>query len=227
MAAARMLPSRIFAIVLLAFATVSLSWSFASALLPKAAADRVNNPPGKVTCANAKASCHVSPPPGANQGALEVTGIPTCYQPGQKYTFNVKVSDPNATRWGFELGVQYNEGNENDNRSAGALGQAPNARTAIVPSTDGMRQFSSHDRGSANGDGTYNGQANSANWNVEWTAPADRTTPVCIYVAGVAADGDGSSDGDRTYLFKQCLQSCLPVSTHSTTWGKVKSRFYR
>jgi len=223
----RMTPGRLFSILLLAFGAVSLSWTFAAALLPKAAADRVNNPPLRVTCANAKASCHVTAPPGPNQGTLEVTGIPACYEPGQKYTFNVKISDPNATRWGFELGVQYNESNENDNYSAGTLTNAPGARTAIVTSTDGLRQFSSHDRGSTNGDGTYNGQATSANWNVEWTAPVNRTTPVCIYAAAVAADGDGTSDGDRTYLFKQCLQSCQPVPAHRETWSQVKSFFYR
>jgi len=224
MQADRVHAPRVIGILITALAAVAMSWGIASALLPKAAADRTNSPPLNVTCN--KSGCH-TPPPGADQGSIEVTGVPACYQPGQKYTITVKVSDPTATRWGFEISAQYSEGNEFDNYSAGTLATIAGQRTALVPSADGLRQFISHDAESADGDGTYETQATSAQWNVEWTAPTTRTTQVCFYAAGIAANANGGRTGDRTYTKKICTQSCQPVPTRHHTWGEVKERFYR
>src|SRR5262249_9010338 len=58
----------------------------------------------EITCASAE--CHG--PGDANPdalGKLELTGVPANYTPGQKYRLTLKMSHPNAMRWGFEMTV--------------------------------------------------------------------------------------------------------------------------
>lgn len=217
----RMNAPRWLLVSLLAYAAIALSYTAAFALLPKAAADRVNSPPLLVTCN--RPGCH-TPPAGADAGSVAVTGIPGCYVGGQVYDLTITVTDPAATRWGFELGVQYNEGNINDESSAGTLAIPAGQLAALVPSADGKRTFASHDA-STTPDGTYPGQANSATWTVKWTAPFARQTQVCIYVAGVAANNNDARTGDRTYTQKYCINPCGPVDTKHSTWGSVKSHY--
>ena len=222
----RMSASRLFLMLLLTYAVIALTCTVAFALLPKAAPDRVNSPPLAVTCSKAK--CHDAPPPGANMGSVAVTGIPACYNPGQVYQLTVTVSDPAAVRWGFELGVQYDEGNVNDNSSAGTLAIPAGTPAAIVtsgePALGQSRMFATHDA-NATPDGTYPTQANSASWRVDWTAPAGRVTPVCFWYAGVAADNDGGRTGDRTYTGKTCIGPCGATETKHKSWGRVKSYY--
>lgn len=215
---------RLAAMLILIVAT-SLVWQVtARALLPKAAADRVNSPPLNVTCD--RSGCH-TPPVGPNQGSVEVLGVPSCYVPGEKYVLTVKVSDPNASRWGFEIGVQYNEGNAFDTTSAGILDNLAGQPTTGVSSPDGARNFVTHNQNSGDIDGTYPGQTGSASWNVTWTAPDVRTTPVCIYVAGVAANNNDGRSGDRTYNGKICIEACGATRGTRSTWGQVKRRYGR
>jgi ketosteroid isomerase-like protein len=47
-------------------------------------------------------------------------------------------------------------------------------------------------------DGSVPPAPGSAHWRVLWTAPAEHRT-VLLHVAGLAGDGDQSSEGDRTY----------------------------
>jgi hypothetical protein len=206
-------------------------WHNAQALSAGATPDKSNNPRmvgGVVkppeTCS--KSGCHDGPPASC-AGKVEVLGLPGCYVPGQVYDLSVKVTDANATRWGFEVGAQYSEGNQQDYNSAGSIDNDPAARTQKVTSADGQRSFITHSKASANGDGTYPGQAGSATWNFKWTAPgaADRQTTVCFYVAGLAADNDGTTDGDCTYNTTVCVDPCGPTPTHRTTWGEVKTRY--
>jgi hypothetical protein len=214
---------------------LSVWLSPAGARLPVPSPDRANNPPLNTTCS--RSGCH-DPQGGTGngsvaiswfQGAVENPGIPNCYVPGQQYRFKIKVTDADATRlrWGFEVGVQYSEGNQWDNYSAGTLANAPGARTAIVTSTDNQRKFVGHDRGSANGDGTYAGQAGSAEWEFLWTAPGvnDRQTQVCFYIAGVAADNDDGRAGDRTYNDKKCMGPCGATDVNESSWGRLKTTY--
>ena len=212
---------------------VVLVWRTAYALKNSATPDKANNPrkvAGVVkppeTCS--KSGCHDTPP-ATCAGKVEILGLPECYTPGQAYDLSVKVSDANMTRWGFEVGAQYSEGNDHDYESAGTIDNAAAARTKKITSADGMRSFITHDPASANGDGTYPTQAGSATWNFTWTAPGvgQRQTQICFYVAGLAADNDEGRSGDCTYNTKVCLNPCGPVETKKSTWGEVKSYYDR
>jgi hypothetical protein len=215
---------RLFVAILLLSVAASFFWyAVALALLPKAAADRVNSPPVNVTCS--KSSCHTPPPGMTDSGSVVVSGIPSCYEPGHAYKLTVTVSDSSAMRWGFELGVQYNENNEWDKFTAGTL--TAGAASDTVASADGLRTFVTHQQNSGDIDGTYPGKTKSASWSVTWTAPVVRATPVCIYVAGVAANNNDRKTLDRTYNDKICIEPCGATRSQRETWGQLKLRYAR
>jgi hypothetical protein len=222
-----------FATLLVLLAAVFL-WRTALALSAGATPDKSNNPRmvgGVVqppeTCS--KSGCHDTQPTTGCNGKVEITGLPGCYVAGQTYNLTIKVTDANARRWGFEVGAQYTEGNQWDYVSAGSIDNVAGQRTKKVTSADGQRSFITHNSGpnSPNGDGTFAGQAGSAQWNFTWTAPGGtaRQTQVCFYVAGLAGNNDQTSDGDCTYNTKVCVQPCGPVETRHSTWGEVKVRY--
>ena len=158
-------------------------------------------------------------------GSVSVSGIPSCYVPGQTYPLTVTVSDPAASRWGFELSAQYNEGSAFDSTSAGNLQQGAAQPESTVTSPGGARTFVTHNASAGDIDGTYPGRTGSASWTMTWTAPTVRTTPVCFYVAGVAANNNDSRSGDRTYNDKICIGPCDATPTHRSSWGKVKQTY--
>ena len=218
---------------LLILGSIAIAWRTAYALSAAATPDKSNNPRkvgGVVqppeTCN--KSGCHDSPAASC-PGKVEILGLPACYVAGQAYDLSIKVTDPNATRWGLEVGAQYSEGNQWDYVGAGTIDNAAGARTKKVTSADGMRSFITHDKTSANGNGTYPGQAGSATYNFKWTAPggADRQTRVCFYVAGLAADNDETRDGDCTYNTTVCIDPCGPTETRESSWGGVKTIYRR
>ncbi len=220
---------------LLVVCSAALMWRGALAKINNATMDKANNPrmvSGVVkpaeTCS--KSGCHDSPPATCS-GKVEITGLPACYVAGQAYNLTVKVTDPNARRWGFEVGAQYNEGNANDYTSAGSIANVAGQPTTTVNSDDGLRSFITHNGAatSPNGDGTYAGQANAAQWNLKWTAPGgtDRQTPICFYVAGLAGNNDGTTDGDCTYTTKVCMNPCGATSTKRSSWGELKVHYVK
>jgi hypothetical protein len=219
------------AATLMVLAAAVVVWQTAHALSAGATPDKSNNPrmvAGVIkppeTCS--KSGCHDTPPASC-AGKVEILGLPACYVPGQAYNLSIKVTDANATRWGFEVGAQYGEGNQWDYVGAGTIDNAAGAPTQKITSADGQRSFITHDKGSANGDGTYAGQAASATWNFNWTAPGatDRQTKVCFYVAGLAADNDGTTAGDCTYNTVVCVNPCGAVPNHRSSWGELKTHY--
>ncbi len=55
--------------------------------------------------------------------------------------------------------------------------------------------------------GTFAGQANNATWSFDWTAPGAGVGQVTFYVAGNAANNNGSDLGDRIYATSTALQA--------------------
>ena len=218
---------------LLILCAIPVVWETALALSAGATADKADNPRlvgGAVqppeTCS--KAGCHSTLPAAGCSGGVELLGLPGCYVAGQAYTLTVKVTDPSARRWGFEVGAQYSEGNQFDYVTAGTLANAAGQRTQSVTSADGQRTFITHNSASPNGDGTFAGQAASAQWSFTWTAPGgtQRQTQVCFYVAGLAGNNDDTRNGDCTYNTKVCINPCGPVPTRRSNWGEVKAHYH-
>ncbi len=211
------------AVVLLLSVAASLLWYAAAiALLPKAAADRANSPPLNVTCN--KPGCHTPPAGATDSGSVTIAGLPYCYEPGTEYKLTVTVADSSAKRWGFQLGVQYDE-KVWDKYSAGTLTAGAGSDTVMSP--DSLRIFVTHNQSDPGGDGTYPGTTRSASWSVTWKAPTGRVTRVCVYVAGVAANNKDNPTRDRTYNDQICIEPCGATSSWRESWGQLKRRYAR
>lgn len=223
---------------LIVFGVLSVPLMRGSALarLPRPTPDRVNNPgrttpPEFSTCGDA--ACHGGGPT-ANCGmpTVEIKQAngdawpPACYDGGQVFNLTVTVTDPDTTRkrWGFAVGVQYNEGNSMDGVQAGTLDN-DGGLTAKVDAPAGGRHQIGHDNSKSDGtwNGTYQGKAGSATWPFKWTAPTSHQTPVRFYLCGVAADNDGSDSGDRTCCRTYDINPCT-TPLEGRTWGSLKIR---
>jgi len=122
--------------------------------------------PGEGNCAG----CHSSFGLNSGNGTVSVLNVPMDYVPGEVYTLMVTVSDPGLTRWGFELAVK-----DADNDQAGIISVTEPSLTT-TGSSGGITYLKQRAAG------TFNGQADSASWEFEWTAPDIGTGPVTFYL---------------------------------------------
>jgi hypothetical protein len=145
-------------------------------------------------------ACHDHPgQPGAGPGSVRVDGVPAVYQPGQVYTLTVTVQQAGRQRFGFQLTAI----DVNDNK-AGTL-QSPTSDAQVIAETGfGERQYIEHTQ-----IGTI-GQGNRT-WQVRWTAPSSDIGTVRFFVAGNAADGDGTNQGND-YIYLNSASSDSPTS---------------
>jgi hypothetical protein len=145
--------------------------------------------PGESTC---QVGCHNSFNLNSGDGFLSLSGVPTAgYNPGTKYTITVNLSDPDQSRWGFELTVLDNA---NNNRAGTLI--ATQATTLIIE--DSGRQYIEHTHNGT--DGTFAGTPNaSPGWSFDWQAPDPGVGPVTFYVAGNAANNSNTNKGDYIY----------------------------
>ena len=135
--------------------------------------------PGEQTCT----SCHSGPTEG---GTFAITP-PQNYVPGQTYQITVRHENPDTTRdrWGFQLTALAGTA------MAGTFSNLPGGLTQVVGGVG--RDYIEHTTA-----GTFLGQTGSAQWTVNWTAPATDVGPVTFYSAGLQSDGSFSPNGDRT-----------------------------
>lgn len=150
---------------------------------------------GGLTCT----ACHTGDT-GSGQVSLDVTD----YVPGQSQRLHVTISDPNATRWGFQLAARPVN---NLAQEAGSFTpDDPNlVRVRCDDGTPGgsagpcsaeLREFAEHVSAPSG--------ASPYTFVVNWTAPSQDVGAIALYVAAVAANGDGTVNGDHTYtLVKQ------------------------
>ena len=123
-------------------------------------------------------------------GSVNVSGGPIggIYQPGQQYMLTITVQQANRQRYGFQLTAI----DKNLNR-AGSFA-APTDETQVLAETGaGGRQYIEHtELGTASFGGGHS-------WQVGWTAPATDVGTVRFFVAGNAANGDGTNQNDYIY----------------------------
>jgi hypothetical protein len=124
-------------------------------------------------------------------GSVNLTGNPIggIYQPGQQYTLNITVQQSGRQRYGFQLTAI----DKNLNRAGTftALGED----TQVLDDTGtGGRQYVEHTEV-----GTSPSGGISRTWQVRWTAPSTDVGTVRFYVAGNAANGDGTNQNDYIY----------------------------
>jgi uncharacterized protein (TIGR03437 family) len=137
-----------------------------------------------------------------------VTVSITDYNPGVQQMIHVTVSHPTATRWGFQMTIREVS---DETTEAGTF-----STTAGVPFTvvcDDGTHFGSAPPCNANNGRQFAEQINAPrtgtgagfDWLVPWTPPQTEVGRLHIYVAAVAADGDGTAQGDRVYTYEGTL----------------------
>jgi len=118
---------------------------------------------------------------GANSsGSINITSLPPKYQTGEEYQIGVSISHNGQKRWGFLLQARDSSGNP-----AGDF-------SSIDNNTQIFSGYISHTLS-----GTFQGQSNSANWDLKWTAPADDVGSITFMAHGNAADNNGANSGDK------------------------------
>lgn len=156
--------------------------------------------PGEGTCA----ACHGSGSPVSGPGSLQIRfDNAVNWTPGQPLKVKVTLSDPNATRWGFQLTARSAS---NPDQTAGSFRIIDNTNQLR---TSGDKQWVTHTL-----TGTRPGTTGSSTWEVEWTPPASAGFgDVTFYAAGNAANGNGQADlGDRVYTATFTASPGTPVT---------------
>lgn len=157
-------------------------FAFISSVLYNSASPgaKTGSPIDKETCAQ----CH--------SGALNPvdwisTNIPAAgYVTGEKYTVTINANDPAAVKIGFEITAESAAGKQ------ASFVITDDTKTKLVNSNKSVTHKSA-------GITPVNG---SIAWSFDWIAPAAGTGDVTFYAAINAANGNGSTSGDKIYTSK-------------------------
>jgi hypothetical protein len=151
-------------------------------------------PPQSLSCT----ACHGS---NVGDGSLALLGVPAGgYNPGATYTLTVRLADPGQSRWGFELVALTNALNQ-----AGAITVTDNVHTQLSDNPDLDPDYLKH-----TSDGTYPATPGPTSWSFDWQAPITGES-LTFYVAGNAANNNGSPSGDYIYLLQVPVASTTGI----------------
>lgn len=147
-------------------------------------------------------ACHFTfaPANSDTRGSVTIEHL-TAYVPGVTQNLRVVVSHPDASMWGFQMTARFVTGG--GTVTAGSFTPV-NAETKVVcgdgsflgspgPCRPDQLQWIEH----ANAPRTTQGEGHA--FDFQWTPPADENGDITLYVAGNAANGDGTPGGDRIY----------------------------
>jgi hypothetical protein len=137
-------------------------------------------------------ACHNSFPVDSGDGELTLSGVPATYSPGTDYMLTIHLEDPDQIRWGFEMTVITEDGDE-----GGVLASLDSLTQVSGTPEDGDRDYIKHTL-----EGTQLDEE-AGEWTIQWTAPAEGTGEVTFYLAGNAANGNFNNQGDYIYLLNQ------------------------
>lgn len=149
-------------------------------------------------------ACHSSFAPANSdpRGGVSIQAGP--YTPGVPQTIKVTVKHPEATRWGFQLTARMKS---DPTRQAGkfAVNDVVRVRCDTTPAQDapcnGALEFPEHK------DAPFTNPGEGFTFSVEWTPPATDVGDIVLFAAGNAANGDGTSAGDRIYTTSQTISA--------------------
>jgi len=150
--------------------------------------------PSEGTCAN----CHN---PGAFTGSIAITGLPSSVTPNSNYTITITLTKSGAaSKGGFQVVSLFDASNSN----AGSW--TPGA---------GQNQFTTGGRTYVRQSSAPNFSGNTITWTSTWKAPVGSNGDmITMYVAGLIANGNGSTGGDNTVT--GTATTTLSVSTPLT-----------
>jgi uncharacterized protein (TIGR03437 family) len=155
-------------------------------------------------------TCHNSfgPANSDTTGALQV--MVSDYVPNVQQYIRIIVQNPNASRWGFQITIRE-QSNETLSSGTFTIPQTVVAHEQVA-CDDGTeygsaapcagniaRQFAEHLNAPRGPTGT------AYEFDVNWMPPSQEIGRLEVYVAAVAANGDGTPLGDRVYTYTQTL----------------------
>ncbi len=195
----------------------SLLFSFPVAARSFGPALRLTGAPGDNPLACTQ--CHNSFPLNSGKGSVRVVFPGDSYRPGMTYRMRVEIRDPDQRRWGFQLTARLASDPANaqagDLVPPGDLARAVCGNGAAKPCTaNNPIQLIMHTVA-----GTRTGITGGADFEFDWTAPPAGSGAVSFYVAGNAANGDGTNQGDFIYT------SSLTVSEATAPLGTMPSAY--
>lgn len=164
-------------------------------------------------------ACHDHPgQPNVGPGSVRIDGVPSVYQPGQVYTLTVTVQQSGRQRFGFQVTAI-----DPDGRKAGAFTSVDSFATQVLSESGfDARQYIEHTQA-----GTSASSSGSRTWPISWTAPSSDIGTIRFYVAGNAADNDGTNQGnDFIYLnttSSDSTTSAVTLSLQSHPEGQTLS----
>ena len=155
--------------------------------------------PGEGTCL----SCHTTFPLDDPSGGVQLDGLPESYVPGEPIDFTVTVFQDGTEGiridWGFQLTVL-----DANNIFAGTLVASDETNTRVIMGQIGGDTRFYIEQTIAgiffNPEG-----APMATWTVTWVPPDEDVGPVTFYVAGNAANGNFSPEGDYIFTGSQTV----------------------
>lgn len=181
--------------------------------------------PGEGTCVG----CHYTfGDTNVGLGNVRIIGLPAVYTPGQTYNLTLKVSDPQARSWGFELtAIDANGRSSTDtNGLSPVIGNldiqgSPTMLKRTASVGDKTRIYLSHAFA-----GIQAGQANYGTWSFTWTAPSADAGDIIFYAAGNATDNQVTPEGDYIYTTRAVVKSptselLTSLSSYSIASGSV------
>lgn len=131
------------------------------------------------------------------------------YVPSVAQLIRIVVQNPSASKWGFQITIRSENA---ESVSAGTFSIPSGTFPEQVACDNGtqygsaapcggtiLRQFAEHDKAPQGDTGA------AYEFDVDWTPPAQEVGRLHVYVSAVAANGDGTPQGDYVYTNVQTL----------------------
>jgi len=169
-------------LVMLAFGVLLLEGRvWANGIEPKGPPNERTAAPMEGSCFDSQ--CHDDELVDSGPGELVVI-VPPSYVPDEVYTIDVRLSQLDQMRWGFELAALDAAGS-----SVGSLTSTDGETQVSV--SNGTTERLGREYVKHTPFGTAPGQPDGHAWSFDWTAPSQDVGPVTFYAAGNAADDNG------------------------------------
>lgn len=171
---------------------------------------------GEPTCQ----ACHFGEAVNDPAGELRVEGVPERTAPGAVHRLTVVLERPDLVRGGFQLGARFADG-EHAGETAGGLA-SPDERSRVTRVEASGTAYAHHSP-----QGTRAPSPGALRWELEWTAPKERSGRVLVHVAANASNDDDSAFGDHVYFAEvetEVIPAASPTSRLPETSGPVVRR---
>ena len=162
-------------------------------------------------------ACHDHHLVNQGPGSVQISGLPSVYEPGKIYNFTVTTAQSGRDRFGFQLTAI-----DTKLAKSGILASLDSNTQVLSQTGVGGRQYIEHTK-----PGTSAPVAGSRTWQVRWTAPDTDVGTVRFCVAGNATNNSGVQDDDdyiyTNSTFVDSPTSVVTVAFQSDPGGQTLS----